>query len=228
MLEAMAEAKLQSHLKTLDNLNHAVDEAKRLEHRLMMMGLDENYNLVCRKEVLEVLSELEKEAPAEVDGIFKSFLGNHIVHLGAQTTDKDIAAHCKGVLEKWREASKAPSLVRFEDNQNSEGPQRPGTPPGPPQPMTPPGPRPPMTPPGTPPPSVTTQDGNLATDIKRLVEMLIEDRNQMARERRQISEEREQMSKEGSNDQGKRRKGQREGKGQEKIQEEETDDSSSL
>ena len=75
MLEAMAEAKLQSHLKTLDNLNHAVDEAKRLEHKLTMMGLDENYNLVCRKDVLEVLSELEKEAPAEVDGIFKSFLG---------------------------------------------------------------------------------------------------------------------------------------------------------
>ena len=75
MLEAMAEAKLQSHLKTLDNLNHAVDEAKRLEHKLTMMGLDENYNLVCRKDVLEVLSELEKEVPAEVDGILKSFLG---------------------------------------------------------------------------------------------------------------------------------------------------------
>ena len=75
MLEAMAEAKLQGHLKTLDNLNHAVDEAKRLEHKLYHKGLDENYNLVCRKDVIEVLSELEKETPAEVVGIFKSFLG---------------------------------------------------------------------------------------------------------------------------------------------------------
>ena len=75
MLEAMSEAKLQSHLKTQDKLNHAVDEAKRLEHKLTMKGLDENYNLVCRKDVIEVLSELEKETPAEVVGIFKSFLG---------------------------------------------------------------------------------------------------------------------------------------------------------
>ena len=54
-----------------------------------------------------------------------------------------------------------------------------------------------MTPPGTPPPSVTLDgNGNLATDIKRLVEMLIVDRNQMAKERNQMAEERDQMAQE--------------------------------
>ena len=52
-----------------------------------------------------------------------------------------------------------------------------------------------MTPPGTPPPSVTLDgNGNLATDIKRLVEMLIVDRNQMAKERNQMAKERDQMA----------------------------------
>ena len=54
----MAEAKLQSHLKTLDNLNLVADEAKRMEHKLVLMGLNDNSNLVCHKDVLEVNLEL--------------------------------------------------------------------------------------------------------------------------------------------------------------------------
>ena len=121
-------------------------------------------------------------------------VGKHIVHLGAQTTDKDIAAHCKGVIEKWRDASKGPNLVH---QWWPAGPPPPMTPPRPGPSMTPPRPHSPMTPPGTPPSSVTLDgNGNLATDIKRLVEMLIEDRNQMAKERNQMTEERNQMAEE--------------------------------
>ena len=58
-------------------------------------------------------------------------------------------------------------------------------------------------------------------DIKRLVEILIKDRNQM-------SEERDQMARERTNDQGKGKNGQRKGEGQEEIPKEETEDPESL
>ena len=67
----------------------------------------------------------------------------------------------------------------------------------------------------TPNPHRVTQDvnGNLTSDVKRVVETLIEERNQMTKEGYQIAKERVQnVQRWGSNDEGKVQNGQKEGK----------------